>query len=152
MAWWQLFQRKIKTVKGLSNQERWLLAKALLLLPWVSLSVHSLGYRQTQAWLCRFAVTSSHLSSQETIIKTTQMVKIAVRYSRLWTNCLKQSLVLWALLRGQGVASEIRIGVKLHQGQFTAHAWVEYDGIVLNDRPDVSDQFAPLETPVEVRL
>jgi hypothetical protein len=45
--------------------------------------------------------------------------------------CLEQSLALYYLLRRQGVAVRYRQGVQAHP--FAAHAWVEYEGVVLND-------------------
>lgn len=76
---------------------------------------------------------------------------MATRYSA-WTNCLKKSLVLWYLLRCQGIVSELRIGVRREQGEFQAHAWVEYQGIVLNDTPNVRQHFAMFEHPIEVKV
>lgn len=45
--------------------------------------------------------------------------------------CLEQSLVLYYLLRRQGVAVTFCMGVQAHP--FAAHAWVEYGGRPLND-------------------
>jgi hypothetical protein len=80
--------------------------------------------------------------STQKIIKTTRMVQLAARYCQPWANCLKKSLVLWGLLRRQGIESELRIGVQKEAGNFAAHAWVEYDGFVLNDTQDVRDRFS----------
>jgi hypothetical protein len=40
------------------------------------------------------------------------------------------------------VESQLRIGVRLNQGRLDAHAWVECEGVPVNDRPDVGAQFA----------
>ncbi len=56
--------------------------------------------------------------------------------------CLEQSLVLYYLLRRQGVAAKFRMGIQAHP--FAAHAWVEYRGQVLNDIPEHLKAFAPL--------
>jgi hypothetical protein len=56
--------------------------------------------------------------------------------------CLEQSLVLYYVLRSQGVAVKFRMGVQAHP--FAAHAWVEYRGEVLNDVPEHLKAFAPL--------
>jgi hypothetical protein len=42
----------------------------------------------------------------------------------------------------------LRIGVRLSEGKLDAHAWVEHTGIPINDRPDVSTDFAPFAEPV----
>ncbi len=46
-------------------------------------------------------------------------------------KCLEQSLTLYYLARRQGVAVRYYQGVQLYP--FKAHAWVEYDGQVIND-------------------
>ncbi len=49
-------------------------------------------------------------------------------------TCLPKSLALAWMLRGSGVAATIRIGVKT-AGQFEAHAWVECNGVAVQDVP-----------------
>jgi hypothetical protein len=41
----------------------------------------------------------------------------------------------------------LRLGVSLEGGAFAAHAWVELDAVVLNDRQDVTSRYAPLTRP-----
>jgi hypothetical protein len=50
------------------------------------------------------------------------------------STCLSRSLALAWMLRGSGVAADVRLGVKT-AGGFDAHAWVECDGIALEDVP-----------------
>lgn len=45
-------------------------------------------------------------------------------------TCLTQALALNHLLRSQGYAGVVQIGVK-NDGRFAAHAWVECDGVPL---------------------
>lgn len=47
--------------------------------------------------------------------------------------CLQRSAATTTLLRHQGVAAEMVIGVQ--QSPFRAHAWVEVTGEVVNDKP-----------------
>jgi len=54
-------------------------------------------------------------------------------------------LTLWWLLGRQGIASELRIGVRKEQGRFEAHSWVEYEGVTLNDELDVGSRFAAFQ-------
>lgn len=48
--------------------------------------------------------------------------------------CLEQSLVLYYLLRRQGVGVHFHLGVQPHP--FAAHAWVALNGAPLNDDPE----------------
>lgn len=57
-------------------------------------------------------------------------------------QCLTRSLVLQWMLRRRGVASQLRIGVKRHHQQLSAHAWVECRGVPVNDKSDVADEYA----------
>ena len=56
--------------------------------------------------------------------------------------CLEQSLLLYDVLRRQGVPAKYCQGVKLHP--FQAHAWIEYQGQVINDVPEHVKGFARL--------
>jgi len=60
--------------------------------------------------------------------------------------CLEQSLVLYYLLRRQGIAVKYCQGVQAHP--LAAHAWVEYEGEPLNDVPEHVRHFVPL--PVQL--
>ncbi len=67
-------------------------------------------------------------------------------------SCLHRSLVLWWVLRRVGIDSDLRIGVRRSRGvadpggaddgALEFHAWIEHDGRVINDRPDVGTSFA----------
>ena len=155
MSWLKSLVRKGRTWVRLSWKERSLLLEALILLPLVALSLTLWGMRRTQSVLAQLSqqtmlVPSTALLPQ--VDKTARMVGIAAQYSLLRTNCLKKSLVLWCLLRRQGIESELRIGVRREQNEFQAHAWVEYEGIVLNDTQSVRQRFAMFERPIEVKL
>ncbi len=56
-------------------------------------------------------------------------------------TCLDRSVFLWWLMRVRGLDGRLRIGVVIEDGQLDAHAWVEQDGIVVNDDPAVTDRF-----------
>ena len=62
-----------------------------------------------------------------------QLTGIAARHHLLPMVCLPQSLALQALLRRQGLSSELRIGVSRAGGTVHAHAWVEHAGSPLGD-------------------
>lgn len=54
-------------------------------------------------------------------------------------ECLEQSLALFVLLRRRGVAVELRLGVQPYP--FTAHAWIEYEGVPLNESRETVKSF-----------
>jgi len=57
--------------------------------------------------------------------------------------CLQRSAATTMLLRRHGWSAEMVIGAQVLP--FRAHAWVEVDGTVVNDKPYVADIFQPLE-------
>ncbi len=83
---------------------------------------------------------------------TWRLVDIAKRHGPYHGNCLSGSLTLLWLLRWQGLAADLRIGVRKHAGRFEAHAWIEYEGTVINDRPDVGRRFDAFKRPINSAL
>jgi hypothetical protein len=70
-----------------------------------------------------------------------RIAKAHARVARVGSaSCLERSLALWADLRAIGEPVELRVGVSL-QDRFRAHAWVELDGVVVNDDDDVATRF-----------
>jgi hypothetical protein len=153
MNWLKLLKRKYQIILNLSRRERSLLCQALWLLPIVAILVNLKGLRFSQEMLLRLPTRSSSVvdavAEIDRVWMTERMVRVAVRYNHLWTNCLKQSLVLWILLRSQGIVSELRIGVQRESNKFSAHAWVEYQGVVLNDTDDVRQRFQAFDRSFE---
>ena len=141
MGSWRKFQ-------CLSWLERWLFVQALLLLPLTALTIQLFGFRRLQSALTGLAPLEQALAGEQVdfVVQqayvTTKLVKAAAWYGPYRANCLQQSLVLWWLLRRQEIDCDIRIGVRKETSPFEAHAWVEYLGLVLNDRPDVYQRFA----------
>lgn len=58
----------------------------------------------------------------------------ASRYGVFRPQCLVRSLAIQRMLVRRGITeTTIRIGVRLRDGEFSAHAWVELDGMVIGD-------------------
>lgn len=133
----------------LSRPERFLLIRAILLLPITRLALGALGFRRWQAALGNLSSGIERPPAGDTLEQarrkkwTAGMVSIAARRGFCRANCLQQSLVLWFLLRRQGIECDLRIGVRRNENLCEAHAWVECLGQVLNDSEDVSERFAP---------
>ena len=121
--------------------------EALVLLPVARLGLALCGFTLTRALfeqvsrIGRRPVNGSRADDLPRVI--THCVHAAARHAVCGTRCLPRSLVLWALLRRQGFSPALRFGARNTDGRFEAHAWVEYQGQVVNDRPDVGQRFAP---------
>ena len=77
-----------------------------------------------------------------------RIVKIAARHGLWRPKCLAQSLALWWFLRRQKIDGDLRIGVQPKGERLEAHAWVTFQGVVLNDGDDVHLRFAPFAKPI----
>ena len=73
------------------------------------------------------------------------MVRVAARYGICRAKCLEQSLALRSLLRRQGFDARIFLGARKEDDQMQAHAWVEVDGISLDEEQDIHQPFSPFE-------
>ena len=60
-------------------------------------------------------------------------------------SCLRRSLLLWWILRQQGVDSSMRVGVASQGGELLGHAWVEIGQKPINDRSNVRDTYQVIE-------
>ena len=127
---------RLRRFSAQERPARSLFLRAAALLPLISLSLRLRGFRKTQTFLQKFLSLPSHpadTSASSTAQQTVRVVRAAVRNSLGHPTCLEESLALWWLLRRQGIGSDLRIGVRKDGEKFEAHAWVERDGMALNE-------------------
>lgn len=128
----------------LPEEEQRLIFVAVACLPvfWVGLYVF--GLPRFQVWLQRLSPMRMKKHPYLSQIQAWgEAVNIGARLTPFPATCLTRSLLLGWLLQRRGVPSDLRIGVRLKEGTLDAHAWVECDGVPVNDRPNVASQFAP---------
>ena len=132
----------------MSSRERWVFLASLVLLPLYWLGLRVLGLHRFQAWLERLPVTvGSPLDPMETA-RIGKAVNSAARFAPGPVTCLTRSLLLRWLLCRMGTESALRIGVRIEERKLFAHAWVEQNGIPVNDRPEVVARYAAFDRPV----
>jgi len=121
----------------------------LWLVPALHLGVRVFDYNRTRALLDRRAdLRRARLTGAPPDVEPYRLATARVtHYSWLPGNCLSRSLALHWLLRRHGHDADLRLGVSLDGGTFAAHAWVELNGRVLNDRQDVATRYAAFERP-----
>ena len=76
---------------------------------------------------------------------TARMVSSAAYRSFGKATCLEKSLAVWWLLGRQGIPSSVRIGTRKTGDKFEAHAWVECDGIALNEPEEPHRHYAAFD-------
>jgi hypothetical protein len=126
----------------------------VLLLTWVRLRTG--GYGKTLA--ATRPVSESRLSSQDRLVLaqgTAWALAVAVKYGPGNPKCLLRSLVLGWFLGQKGIPFKIQIALpggnttasNSPEPEFSAHAWLELDGVVLNEREDIAAKFSPFDGP-----
>ena len=122
----------------------------VLLLTWLRLRTG--GYGKALAWARSDGnTTPGPAGALEQARQTAYALAVSVKYGPWKPKCLLRSMALGWFLGRKGVPFELKIGVPAGQSvlgaggtlDFNAHAWVEYDGVVLNDKPDIADEFMP---------
>jgi hypothetical protein len=144
----QQMWEQLRRFNALEHRARGLFLRAAVLLPLVSLSLRLRGFCKTQAFLERLLTSSnreSEPSTLQSITLTVRMVRAAVRHSLGHPTCLEESLALWWLLGRQGIASELRLGVRKQNQKFEAHAWVECHRTALNEPEAQHEHYAAFD-------
>jgi transglutaminase superfamily protein len=139
----------LRRFRVLEPSARGLFLRAAALLAVVALSLRLRGFRSTQASLQKRmggAVSGgrdpSAPANAERTALTARMVRSAAFRSFGTATCLEKSLVLWWLLGRQGIGSSVRIGTRKSGQKFEAHAWVECDGVALNEPEEPHTHYA----------
>lgn len=128
--------KRIRRFSALERPARGLFLRAFLVLPLISISLRWRGFRKTKASLQHFLPVpygSQNSDAQARAVLTAQMVRAAADHAIGDPSCLEKSLALWWLLARQGIASDLRVGIRKDGETFEAHAWVECGGATLNE-------------------
>lgn len=92
-------------------------------------------------------VRSWKVASTGAAPKTVVRVCDAVNHACSWypkrALCLQRSAVTTCLLRSEGVPAQMVLGAQ--KLPFKAHAWVEVDGLVVNERAEIQTTYAVWE-------
>ena len=140
---------RLRRFRALERLARNLFLRAIVLLPLVALSLRWRGFGATQATLQRF-LSNAHAEHDPALVNkdaamTAHIVNAADRHGLAHPSCLAKSLTLWWLLARQGISSHLRIGIRKEDEKFEAHAWVESDGIALNEPDEHHHHYAAFD-------
>jgi hypothetical protein len=138
-----------RRVSGLSWSHRWLLVEATIVMHALALLLRFFPLQRVYSVLSatlpgRGGRAKLSAQQMEDARAAAPLVDFVSRHGLIRATCLHRSLVLWWLMRRRGVTAHLKLGARRADGAFDGHAWVELDGIVLNDREDVTDNYVPL--------
>lgn len=134
---------------ALSPRDRLILVRALVGLPLMSLRLRLFGLRGLRVPVP--PASSEPGPSGDSLFRAqwiNRLVEGALHVGLGRYTCLQKSAVLWRLLRREGLAAELRLGVRRVEQASEFHAWVELDGRVLNDVQSVREDFVTFNGPV----
>ncbi len=87
------------------------------------------------------------IGKQTPCADATEQISSAVDMACIWywkeALCLQRSAATACLLKHYGIPAQMVIGAQ--QMPFKAHAWVEVDGRVVNDKPYTPEMYAVLD-------
>ncbi len=83
------------------------------------------------------------METTETVERICGAVDVACIWYWKEVLCLQRSAATAWLLKRYGVRAQMMIGAQ--QMPFRAHAWVEVDGRVVNDKPYIREMYAVLD-------
>jgi hypothetical protein len=87
------------------------------------------------------------ISAQAPPADVVERISSAVNLACIWywkqVLCLQRSAATTCLLKQHGVAAQMVIGTQ--RMPFKAHAWVEVDGAVVNDKPYTPEMYQVLD-------
>lgn len=113
----------------------------------VKIALRVAGFDRTMTWLRRRTEGVRTLVSVDTgVVRAAEhRVAMAAAFYPGRARCLEQSLVLYYVMRRQGIPVTYCQGVRLYP--FAAHAWIEYENEVVNDLPEHILPFTRLPDP-----
>jgi len=109
---------------------------------WLKTLLMMRGYASTLAWIRRHveAVRLVEDPDPALVMMAEWSVAMAAAFYPGRAQCLERSLVLYYLLRRQGIPVRYCHGVQPYP--LVSHAWIEYRGEVINDVPERVKQFS----------
>jgi hypothetical protein len=133
---------------SLSRQQKKLFIYSLIYLKAASFLLLLFRYQDLHNTLKKRIPVYSSPPPEIAILRATKLsivVEAAARRRLVNATCLRRSLVLWYLLRQEGIESDLRFGVRKEVGDIIGHAWVEIDGSVINDNQEYIKQFTVMD-------
>lgn len=119
-----------------------LVAHAVWRLLRVDLELSLRGFRHLYRWVAEYP-TKPIGYAEGAVAAVCRALDHAIALYPRQAPCLPRSAATTCLLRDQGVPAALVVGARKHP--FRAHAWVEVNGVVVNDKRGVKDYYVELD-------
>lgn len=127
--------RRLQGWQRLSGPERVRIAGLALMLVPIHASLLAFGYTRTRQWLERLSAAPNRRtpssSDMTEACRLAELASIAGRHGLVDASCLRQSLLVYFLLRRRSLAPALMLGVRRQGSEMDAHAWVQLGDMAL---------------------
>ena len=127
--------RLLQGWRRLTWHERARIAGLSLLLVPIHALLTLIGYARTRSWVERLSVVPTPRDplpdDMRDACRLAELASIAGRHGLVDASCLRQSLLVYFLLRRKGFGPALTLGVRRQSTILDAHAWVELGGVAL---------------------
>ena len=140
------FKNKISKFINLSAKERSGFIKYSISFPFFLLFYLIVGYKRTKRSIdYQIQPRIQKLKNKEdlSVRNLSKIINYSLVNNIFKSTCLEQSLFTYYILGLNGIKCDIKIGVKKNCDKFLAHAWVENQGVVINDKFEAINNISP---------
>jgi len=135
--------RRLKRVLKLSPDELAILAQAAICMPIVRLALRFISVARLNAMATRSRRQLFRVDAKPKDLA--RLVSIAADHGIYRARCLEKSLVLRWLLARRGIDGQVVFGTCKAEDAMQAHAWIEVNGVPLNEDGGAHLDFARFE-------
>jgi hypothetical protein len=141
------WRRRFEMASRLSFSEWIGIVRAGILLARVKRSLGQSSLPDVARWATRNIAggPSSDAEIRGTVYRCEKAVRLAARLYPGGVKCLPRALALAKMLAARGIAIDLKLGVRREDGKFAGHAWVEWNGEVVNESAPVAATYAILD-------
>ena len=139
--------QKIQKASQLSAADWASLIRAWILLLFFDVALRTSPFPRVQIYAAHLASRQIQLpGSNQSLINSLKIAVDRASYHHLYPmTCLRRALTLQKMLAQRNIATELKIGVQKTSGQFSAHAWLEFQGQPLGEPEKITEKFKALE-------
>ena len=133
-----------------NSYEKHIFYQSFFLLPLVSYSLRFFGYKKVYRNIRNNILNAKRSSDINDNIYDQIELVIDVFNRVVWgiypkLTCLPKSLTLWWILNRNGLEADFFIGVKKKPRAIQGHAWVEFEGKILNDNEHFVNEYTVID-------
>lgn len=138
-------QQKLKTLVTLSPAQWLMLCEAWLLFIVWDRRLRTKAYNTWRESISNLGSNNKSSVSLNRVLAIVKAAEIAGRNHIVKVNCLRRCLTQKQMLMKRNIPVSIHFGVRLSAGKVDAHCWLIWNGVIINDAPEVVESYSELK-------